>query len=103
MVLLVALLAIVVPGGVVWDGPDASDALAIIKKAVEANERNWKIARNYTFTEREEERDLQSDGRVKKTESHTYEVTMQEGEPYYRLILKDDKPLPPKDEKKEQE
>jgi hypothetical protein len=79
------------------------DPLEIVKKSVEANERNWKVARNYTYTEREEERDLNSDGSVKKTESHTYEVTMQEGEPYYRTILKDDKPLPPKEEKKEQE
>jgi hypothetical protein len=36
-------------------------------------------------------------------QTHTYEVTMQEGEPYYRLIQKDDQPLPPKDEKKQQE
>jgi hypothetical protein len=83
--------------------PAPPDPLEIIKKAVEANERNWKVARNYTWTERNEERQLDSQGGVKKTEVNTYEVTLQEGEPYYRLVQKNDRPLPPKDEKKEQE
>lgn len=93
------LLALVILG-VLGDGPDPAE---IIKKSIEAGEANQKIARNYTYVEREEERDLNSDGSLKKTESHTYEVTLLEGEPYSRLIQKDDKPLSPKEEKKEQE
>lgn len=81
----------------------AGDPLEIVRKSVEANERNWKVARNYTYTEREEQRNLQSDGSVKWRQSHTYEVTMLEGQPYYRAIQKDDQPLSPKEEKKEQE
>ncbi len=92
MILLLALVALQEPNPV-----------EIIRQAVEAGERNWKMARNYAFVEREEERELSSDGSRKKTESHTYDVTILEGEPYYRLIQKDDQPLPPKDEKKEQE
>ena len=95
MILLIALLSLAPQTNI--------DPLDIVKKSVEANERNWKISRNYTFTEREEECELGSDGSRKKVESHTYEVTMLEGEPYYRMVQKDDQPLPPKEEKKEQE
>jgi len=85
-------------------GPDsAPDPIAIIQRAVDADERNWKVARNYTWTERDEERSLDGSGVVKKTEVNTYEVTLQEGEPYYRLVKKNDQPLSEKDEKKERE
>jgi hypothetical protein len=82
---------------------DNPDPVEIIKKAVDANERNWKIARNYTWTERDEERELDAQGNVKKTESNTYEVTLEQGEEWSRLVQKNDKPLSPKEDKKEQE
>jgi hypothetical protein len=101
---MMALLVCLLSGRqVLAQQPTAPDPLEIIKKAVDANERNWKVARNYTWTERDEERNLDSQGGVKKSEVNTYEVTLPEGEPYYRLVQKNDQPLPPKDEKKERE
>jgi len=96
-VLLLLLTMIAAPP---VEGPDARE---IMRKASERNERIWKLARQYTFVQRSEERTLDAKGNVKSRESHTFDVTMLEGAPYSRLIAKDDKPLSAKDEKKEQE
>jgi hypothetical protein len=79
------------------------DPAEIIRKAVDAAERNAKIARNYTYTERDEDREMKADGSLKKSESETFDVLQMHGSMYTRLIQKNDKPLPPKDERKEQE
>jgi len=95
-VLLLLLTLIAAPA----EGPDARD---IMRRATERNERIWKLARQYTFVQRHEERQFDAKGNVKSKESETWDITMLEGAPYHRLIAKDDKPLSAKDEKKEQE
>jgi len=43
-------------------------------------------------------------GKLKKPpEVRTYDITLLEGSPYKRLVARNDKPLPPQEEKKEQE
>jgi hypothetical protein len=79
------------------------DAHEIVQRSLTATEGNWKIARNYTFLEREDERHLDSEGRVKSKEVKTYDITLLEGSPYLRLTERDDHPLPPAEEKKERE
>jgi hypothetical protein len=79
------------------------DAREIIRNAVAADERNWRIARNYSFLERVELRRLDAQGKVKLTEAQTYDVTLPEGTPYKQLVQRDDRPLPPTEEKKQQE
>ncbi len=79
------------------------DAHEIVKRSVGAIAGNWKIARNYTFLEREEERQMDAEGRVKSKEVKTYDITLLEGSPYLRLTERDDHPLPPAEEKKERE
>ncbi len=79
------------------------DAREIIRNAVAADERNWRIARNYTFLERVERQRLDAQGRVKLAEVQTYDVTLPEGTPYRQLVQKDDRPLPPIEEKRQQE
>jgi hypothetical protein len=81
----------------------APDAREIVRRSLEANEQNWKIARNYTFLQRTEERRMDSSGQVKSKEVKTYDITLLEGSPYIRLVARDDHPLPPADEKKEQD
>lgn len=80
--------------------PDVRD---IIRRSVAASEQNWKIARNYTFLQRTEQRQLDSAGQVKSKQVKTHDVTLLEGSPYFRLTELDDHPLPPAQEKKEQE
>ncbi len=75
----------------------------IIRRAVAAQERNWKVARNYGFSERVDTRRLDVHGKLKTKDVKVYDVVLLEGTPYRRLAGRDDLPLPPGDEKKEQE
>ena len=45
--------------------------------AVAADERKWRVARNYTFLQRVELRRLDARGRAKLPEVQTYDVTLQ--------------------------
>jgi len=47
------------------------DAHEIVRRSVTAGEENWKVARNYTFLERTEERQMDSAGHVKSKEVKT--------------------------------
>lgn len=61
------------------------------------------LARNYTCRQREVEKHLDSHGQVKSVDIKTWDITVLYGEPYSRLIEKNDRPLSAEDEKKEQE
>jgi hypothetical protein len=80
-----------------------ADAREIIRLAVAADERNWKVARNYEFSERVDARRLEPNGRLKSKDVKAYDVMLLDGSPYRRLVARDDRPLLPGDEKKEQE
>lgn len=79
------------------------DAREIIRRAVAAEGRNWKSARNYGFSERVDARRFDSQGRLKSRDVKIYDVMLLEGSPYRRLAGRDDLPLPPGDETKEKE
>jgi hypothetical protein len=80
----------------------AQDAREIILRSAALDQRDVDIARNYACTRRTEQRRLDASGKVKSVESKTHEVLVLYGQPYERLIAKDDKPLPPDQERKEQ-
>jgi len=80
-----------------------ADAREMIRRAVAADERNWTVARHYTFSERVDLRYLDSEGHVKSQEVKRHDVMLLDGSPYRRLVARDDRPLPPADEKKEQD
>ena len=79
------------------------DARAIILRAVAADSRNWKVARNYAFSERVDLRRLDAQGHVDFQELKTYVVRPLEGSSYRLLAARDDRPLPASEEKQEQE
>ena len=64
---------------------------------------NNKRERDYTYTEREVQTNLDGKGHTKSTEIKTYEILEIAGEQVQRLIAKDDKPLSAKDAAKEDE
>lgn len=64
---------------------------------------NNKRERDYTYTEREVQTNLDGKGHTKSTEIKTYEILEIAGEQVQRLIAKDDKPLSPRDAAKEDE
>ena len=83
--------------------PGQTDAREIIRRAAAAEVSNWKVAQNYTFSEREKLRYLDSQGRVKSQQVSIDDVMLLDGSPYRRLVARDDRPLSPAEEKKEQE
>lgn len=81
----------------------AEDAREIVRRSVNVGDENLKTAGNYTFRERAEVREFDGAGRVAKAENETHDVTIIDGSPYRRLTSRNDKPLPAKDEQKEQQ
>lgn len=79
------------------------DPREIVRRSVEADQRNTKLAKNYTYQERIVEKRLDGNGRPKKQETKTYDISILYGEPYRRLIERDDRPLKEDEEKKENE
>lgn len=80
----------------------AQDAREIVRRSVELMDHNLALARNYTFLERAETRELDSDAHVKSRKILQYDVTLLEGSPYRRLVGKDDHQLSPEEERIEQ-
>jgi hypothetical protein len=81
----------------------AQDAREIVQRAVQVNDRNEEIARNYTYLERQDLKVLDGSGRVKEHKIETWDVTLLEGSPYRRLVARNDQPLPPDERRKEDE
>ena len=98
VLLTIPLLSLSVPS---WG--DSIDARELVEQSVHAELENSKHAKNYTFLQRTEDRELDDNGQVKSWQSTTYDVTMLAGSSYRRLIQRDDHSLPPKEEKREQE
>jgi len=78
------------------------DAREIVRGSIQKMDHNLALARDYTFLERSETRELDSSGQVKTRKILLYDVTMLEGSPYRRLVGKDDHPLSPAEESAEQ-
>jgi hypothetical protein len=91
-------LAVCIPA--VLAGQDARD---IVRRSIEAESAGVEVARNYTYLERQEERELDGSGKLKNLQVHTYDVTLLEGSPYRRLVSLNDQPLTAKKQKKEEE
>lgn len=89
--------------------PDANGKLSqeqmrqLVKVVTENYRANYKIERDYTYVERDEENKLDGNGEVKSTEAKTFEVMELYGEQVRRLIEKDDQPLSAKETAKEEE
>jgi hypothetical protein len=66
----------------------------IVSRAMKRDLNNWEMEKNYTFVERVEQRELNSDGSLKSEKSETEDVVFLYGQPYTRLIRRNDKPLP---------
>ncbi|HEY2014139.1 MAG TPA: hypothetical protein VGH38_11605, partial [Bryobacteraceae bacterium] len=81
----------------------AQDAREIVKRSCELDQKNVEAARNYTFLQRQVESDLDGAGRPKNKDTRTWDVTLQEGSPYRRLVARDDRPLTAKEQQQEQE
>jgi hypothetical protein len=64
------------------------DVEEIVNRSIEKNESNWKVAPQYTFTERDS---VTENGKLTR---RTFKVLMIDGSPYNRLIAEDGELLP---------
>jgi hypothetical protein len=75
----------------------------IIRQSVERDRRNFELLKNYTYTETDEERNYDKSGKLKKTESETYEILILAGREYGKLIARNGNPLSEKEARKVQQ
>ena len=112
--LLISALAALKPASVAQALPDPPGAgipaptslsedqiRRLIRESADKDLENEKKLRDYTYVERQETRRLDGHGRVKSTEVKTFDVMQIYGEQVQKQISKDDKPLSPKEAKKE--
>jgi hypothetical protein len=79
------------------------DPKEIIRRALRVNARNHELELAYTYVERDEQRTLDGSGAVKHRESTTWDVVpLKEASHFRRLIQRDDKPLSPQEERKQE-
>lgn len=83
--------------------PPTNDPKEIVRRALDMDQTNFQLTRNYTFERREEVKVLDKRGDLKKHEINTYDMIFLYGQPWLRHIRKDDKPLTDKEERKEAE
>lgn len=74
----------------------------IVRRALKNSVHSREAERSYTFVERHESRTLDGSGKVKHTESRTWDVVPLQGSQFRKLIQHDDKPLTPKEEKEQE-
>jgi len=99
----VPLLALCALAGMAGPSRGADDdPKEIVRRALRMTNRNRELERSYTYTLRDEERTLDSAGAVKRTESKTWEVIPLQGAQFRRLMLRNDKPLSPKEERQQE-
>jgi hypothetical protein len=95
-------LVLLAPVALAQQAP-ARDAKEIIRQSVQRDLLNFERLKNYTYVEHDEDKTFDRHGKIKKTERETYEVMILGGHDYERLIERDDKPLSPKEARKEED
>ena len=80
-----------------------NDAKEIVRRSLEADDRTAELSRNYTYKRYEVRKHLGRNGEVKSSYTKTWDIINLYGEPYARLIQKNDVPLNEKDEKREEQ
>jgi hypothetical protein len=85
-------------------GPSAlnEDAVTLLHRVIEAQERRERLSRDYVFRETTVTRDLDPEGTVRSVESEVLLVTPAAGGEYRRLEGKDGRPLSPEEEAREE-
>jgi hypothetical protein len=81
----------------------AEDPHEIMRRSLELERHNTDNWLNYTYLERQLQRQFDSAGKIKTETIRTFDVTNQEGSPYRRLVARNDKPLSPQEQQAEQE
>ncbi len=81
----------------------AADPVEIVRRSLAKDRLNSSRAKDYTFVQRVEKKELDSQDKVTKLESSTFDITMIGERPYRRKIAFNDKPLPEKEVREAQD
>ena len=83
--------------------PGNDDPREIVRKSVELDQVNWQRRADYTWEGESRERHFDSHHRVTAEHQESWETIILDGQPFERTLKRDGKPLPPSEQKKEQE
>jgi hypothetical protein len=75
----------------------------IVQRAVAQDHSNAPHIRDFTYRQRQVERQYDSAGKVKQTTVRTWEISFVEGSPYRRLVARNDQPLSADEQKFEED
>lgn len=78
------------------------DAREIVRRSVEADNRNFELSKDYTYIERSVSK-MQEGGGKSKDQDRTYDVSFLYGRPYRKLIERNGKPLDAAEARTEEE
>ncbi len=81
----------------------AVDAREIVRKSVAAWEGDNARLLEFLYKERVRTKELDDAGKVKSVKGKTHEIRMLEGSPYRRLLEQDGKPIPPDEQRLQEE
>jgi hypothetical protein len=81
----------------------ADDPKEMVRRALALYAHDDAAERQYTYLERDDIRAIDGSGKVRHEDLRTYDITLLEGSPYRRLTQRNGQPLPPKEEKLQQE
>ena len=81
----------------------AQDAREIVRKSVDLDQTNWLRMKDYTWIARSDERHFDSHGEMKSEKKEAWETLILDGEPYRRMLERDGRPLPPGEQRRQQE
>ena len=81
----------------------AQDAREIVRRAVELDRNNWIARADYTWVGHSHERHFDARNRVTSDRRESWETLVLDGLPFTRELSRDGKPLPPAEERKEQQ
>lgn len=81
----------------------SQDAREIVRKSVELDQTNWLRMADYTWVGRSRERHFDSRDRVTSDHQEAWETIILDGQPFRRTLERDGKPLPPDEQRKQQQ
>jgi hypothetical protein len=83
--------------------PSVADVRRILESSISATQRHWQARRQYTYVERDEDRRLDSEGRVKSEEVDVSKTILVNGAPFEQLVEHSGQPPSAEEERKQKE
>ena len=81
----------------------SQDAREIVRRSVEIDRNNWIKRADYTWVGRSRDRHFDAHNQVTSDHQEAWEIYILDGLPFTRMIERDGKPLPPEEQRKQQQ